>query len=422
MVINRKDGLEALVKYIIILLFILNSKTVYFGVIHSELTQYSLLGLFVLGIFLFRISVRAVKINLTRYALLFIFIMINILINFSDMASSHFNTVIIFLVNIMIICVISAQFTNFEIANIYVNLMSIIALISLICFGLAIFSPDLASNLVTSFQAGKNGQYVLSPFYMWGWGRINTRNAGPFWEPGAFQAFLVVALLMILLVLLPKIQEAKNLKRIKYQFLILCITLLTTQSTTAYVLFILMSLVFLKEIKNLFLTNSIKKGRLLKGFAIFIMVSVGISIIISSNNINDKLSEVDNEYSSVAIRMNDSIQSIEMIKDGGLFGLGKTFYNDKLEATRDISNNSNGLLNMVYTYGVFFGAFYIIFYKKGIDSFFSIKNSKKKYFIYLVFILFYLTEGIYWLSVFLLFLFETKTYTYKKSEKNYGGS
>lgn len=340
------------------------------------------------------------------------FIAINVLFHFSNMGSGHFKIVIIFLINIAIMSVIRSQFTNFSFANTYVNLMSLIAIISLICFGLAVFSPETATKLVTSFGNGVDNKYFLSPFYMWGWGRIATRNAGPFWEPGAFQAFIVIAVLMILLVLLPNTKSKAKMNRLKIQFFIFCVTILTTQSTTAYLLFILLSAVFIKDVKRLFLYNAPKKSQLLKGFVVFVLVFAGIYYVISSNNIENKLAGRGNEYSSVEIRMNDTIESVKLIGEGGAFGLGKTYYTKVMEQQRGVINNSNGLLNLIYTYGIFFAVAYIGFYKKGIDSFFSIKNSKKKYFLYLIFIVFHFTEGLYWLSFFLFFLFESKKHKY----------
>lgn len=77
--------------------------------------------------------------------------------------------------------------------------------------------------------------YGYAPFYTWGMnGTISLRNSGPFWEPGAFQGYIWIAVLFLLFDI-----DKKCIKYRKAVLALFIITLLTTQSATGYVLLIL---------------------------------------------------------------------------------------------------------------------------------------------------------------------------------------
>ena len=69
--------------------------------------------------------------------------------------------------------------------------------------------------------------FKYSFYHCWGYGIGTTRNAGMFWEPGAFQCYINLALVILFF---DKNKEEYNGK--KFKLIIFIITLLTTQSTT----------------------------------------------------------------------------------------------------------------------------------------------------------------------------------------------
>lgn len=68
-----------------------------------------------------------------------------------------------------------------------------------------------------------------------------------FWEPGAFQGFIILAMLMLLYE-----ADKTTVQNRKLKFLIFAVTLLTTQSTTGYILFVVILLTQWQRIQAIF--------------------------------------------------------------------------------------------------------------------------------------------------------------------------
>lgn len=114
-----------------------------------------------------------------------------------------------------------------DFAERYVAVMTGLAIVSF-CF----FFPGLV---------GLDVQELLAPLHIpyrddlthigihnFGWEHHANRNAGMFWEPGAFAGYLVLAILLVL-------SSGRSDKLDKKSLLLLTLALLTTQSTTGYV-------------------------------------------------------------------------------------------------------------------------------------------------------------------------------------------
>jgi len=132
----------------------------------------------------------------------------------------------------------------------FIKVMYYISILSLIFYISILIVPGLEQLLITNFTTfavtdiGSTirysilGLYTILPDLIF-------KNAGPFWEMGAFGGYLVLTLLFSLL-------KDSNLKS-KIN-IILIITILTTQSTTAYIsLVLLLFIIYFKEIKSIFL-------------------------------------------------------------------------------------------------------------------------------------------------------------------------
>lgn len=104
----------------------------------------------------------------------------------------------------------------------YVNLMYWLSVISLIGFTYNMLTGDV---LGTPLMYGRYSILVYSQVV--GFDGFIGRNSGMFWEPGAFQGYIIIAIVLLLFN-----NEIKN-KRIK--FLVLVAALITTYSTTGYI-------------------------------------------------------------------------------------------------------------------------------------------------------------------------------------------
>ncbi|MBO5706065.1 MAG: hypothetical protein J6S05_03580 [Bacteroidaceae bacterium] len=108
---------------------------------------------------------------------------------------------------------------------IYVKVITIVAVISLF-----LFTYTNLVGYIPAFISFKSSHSLIiyTEIYEDYWGVI-PRNAGMFWEPGAFQGYLNLAILFALM--MPKSTTRK------YSLIFLIVALLTTVSTTGYVVF-----------------------------------------------------------------------------------------------------------------------------------------------------------------------------------------
>ncbi len=111
----------------------------------------------------------------------------------------------------------------------FIQTLYVIAIISLPLYLLVSFSPAVVDALKTvsnSIQFFNISQQNLPTIIVYNLYRVHEiRNTGPFWEPGAFAGFLVLALMFN--------EFVQNQKRKKIR-IVLFITILTTFSTTGY--------------------------------------------------------------------------------------------------------------------------------------------------------------------------------------------
>lgn len=387
----RKSQINSFLGLIVVLFSILLSKTVYFGIINRTTYQYIYYGIVIAMAVFCGLEIKKLKIGIIiSFPLIFLMI-INIVINKNEMTSSNVNLVIgncLYVTSAMLIavCVNKRQFVSW-----YIRIMEIMCIVSLPCWLITIINSDLALSFC---QTGYNWsvRYGYSPFYTWGWnGTIFQRNSGMFWEPGAFQGFILLAILMIIFNV-----DKKNDNNRKVELVIFGVTLLTTQSTTGYILLIALLICCWDRIAGVF---GAKNPRL--KIILTALLGIGVFyIIFSSGNISSKFSS--NNVSSTT-RFSDLFGGLLMCLKGGILGLGETATKDatKLLLGVDI-NDSAGLLAMIYTYGILFGICYIVLICRGIRRFFDDAKTIEYIVLCTIFFVLHLTEGIWWLPIYLI--------------------
>ena len=250
--------------------------------------------------------------------------------------------------------------------KIYINLLVIITMISLIFWGLTLLFPLMPNyfieNYASFFKVETNTFFEHAPtilIYTFNFDYDSYgiyRNSGPFWEPGAFAGFLIIAIIFNI-VLTNKINNKKNLW--------LLIGLLTTFSTTGYIAasFLLFTYFF---IKNKFSYRIIS-------FPIFLIIA-----FYSYNNIpflGEKIDtqltgfntgSVDYQYRtrfvSAALDIYDFLQY-------PFFGKGKnqvTRFSEYADYAGILKHRNNGVTDFLVQYGLFgfilfFGMMYYSF-------------------------------------------------------------
>lgn len=378
----NNEKLKKYIEYIIILLIILLS-----GSVLSMIYYKTIFILFVLTVAIyFTINkFRFVTKNVITLIIIYLVILINFLFlkNNGIKISNIINTLITYL----LVFIMANNIDKDDFKYIYTNIIINLSKISLFCMLLSYFNISILMKPVEI----NGGIFSFSIFHIWGVNAvISTRNFGLFWEPGAYQAFLNLALLF----LLTDIEKYKN-KFIK--IIILILTILTTKSTTGYIILFIIFIYsmsinkFSKNFKKIF------KRSMLILFFIFIFISMNTNII------SNKLNENNDSFN---IRRYDLINSINLIKDKPILGYGlfsDEYYRKSLGA--GIVNNSNGLLIIGLMLGIPFMIFCLINISKNINS--ILNNRWNKYiYILVILLIILLTEHFLLKPIFMIFMYE----------------
>lgn len=398
--------INSIKEYLIITLMILASKTVYFGLINARNTYIAFFTILLVFMLFERKSLSINKKTFYLLASVLVLAFGQVLANYSFVNSAYINTMIISYFPFLL-CYMSSRLIEKEVFMVkYVNVISVIAIISLVCFGIASLYPMMAWG-ISKPVTFNNHIYNMSMFYTWGWNsHIFARNSGPFWEPGAFQGFLILGLLFIL-----HINKKISFKRTK--LVLLGITIITTNSTTGYILLLLIVVAFYRKIENVFVGNKGKKYANIMRISVVAIFVLVVGYVITSGNISDKFS---NNNVSAMTRFNDFTSSFMLMFDKPILGYG--FSSQKLIriAELNVENDSVGLWSLFYTCGIPFGIMYLTYLFKGIKNFFAIRNWWSYTVVIMIFLILHLTEALWWLPVYVYFLFTgTKNMQSKRS-------
>lgn len=235
---------------------------------------------------------------------------------------------------------------------VYVRVLYIVALASLILYLLDLIAPDILNVLpMTSNSTGielRTAFISIAPH--------NGRNMGFFWEPGAFQTYLAIAIIFELFVF-----QAESKKRVIVMFL----AMITTFSTAGYVTFLF---VVLTAVLSGTYDSTMKKS-----YKVAIVITI-IALMFSTyimNNVNGGLynaliGKVENyshnkdAYSSTGVRMSAIIDGINIFKDNPLFGAGITNFKEIFAMRYGHSMTTCTYVNWFAMYGFFYGVIMLV--------------------------------------------------------------
>ena len=246
----------------------------------------------------------------------------------------------------------SEKFQLKALAYIYIKILSAIAIISLITFLLypliskIKFLPIISNGGMDMLCLGlTNISISIGAFF---------RNWGPFWEPGVYQAYLIIALIFSIKYL------EKNIRYI----VLFSITIITTFSTTGYICLILLGAYWLMH------SNKMTKPQL---FIILFAIAGLIFLILSNPNIIElvfgKFIPNSRFRESLNSRFLSTLANLDIISKWPLIGVGLTRLNIFVFEFMHKHNvltysNTNGLLMNFSVYGILFGMLYwIMIYK-----------------------------------------------------------
>ena len=382
-------------------------------------------NLFVRNIYFFVVScilVLAYKKKISKtYLLLTIFLCLYVLVDtlFLNVAPKDIKESFLIILRIAGCCIIASSISTDRFKDIFINIMSVLSILSLICFVFVNLKIPLPGEVVIDGWYG-TFYHTISHANEFAYSRM--RNSGIFNEPGIFQIYINIALLYL------KVDKKRSLSKKRLLFYLFVITLLTTKSSMGYLILCLNFILYYIDKPDFFRLVSYisKKSRggiiLVLGLIVVIEeIFVGViwNIIVSVN--------------SFASRSDDTLISLLIAKDYPLFGVGIATdptelwikYYDKLGSLRRYMQlqtaRSNGLGNCLYMAGIPFTTFYL--YSIIFSHYKMLKPEKiaEKIIVVFIFILFFFEEPIMITPVFLLNFFWQlreksvgETYEYKK--------
>ncbi len=277
-----------------------------------------------------------------------------------------------------------------EFSSKYVRIMELVSVISLVCFGIQRTDLDRVYQIAdTSLLNG----YAISWYHTWGWTYIFNRNAGPFWEPGAFQGYLFVAILFLM--------KRNDFEEHYGELMLLAITVLTTMSTTGYILLGLAGGYFLcRYAKRAFSHGRVKRFALLKIAVLFAAVVLGVLYLLKSSTIADKFTYSNESFS---IRMLHLTCSMSMVMERPIVGFG-IMSRDLLNLWRIFgeATNSAGLFAILQYFGLVIGSVYILVSFAATVKVFHPLNGC---FICVFFVILHMTESLLTFPVYICFIF-----------------
>jgi len=337
---------------ILVLLLIANTAFPFF---YRPIESIILSFLFLAYVFVRRgISLQGVRIEIMLFLILFVSILL-IKVILKNVTVLVFSGIILRIIYAYLVLIVLKD----KLLPRFVTVMYYITLVSFFFYFTSLASPklldfykDVLSPLVARYfpfnQGGgayKNGYNIL--IYDFGQSEY-LRNSGPFWEPGAFGGFLLLALFLNAFHA-PKIFDKKGSTFV--------VGLITTLSTTAYLaLFIFLLYYFLFYRRNFIVVTIV--------FPFFILLAVALYSNVSFLNkkIKDHLTEIDRGDRITAktrkTRFVSFLLDFNATLESPLMG---SLENEKVMAGSKIDfreHRTNGLGSLLRKYGFIFFIYY----------------------------------------------------------------
>lgn len=274
----------------------------------------------------------------------------------------------------LILKILTGYFTikllNKNFIDYYLKVMAFFAVVSLIIFIPIYIHPPLLDTLINATPSFLSYQYELWGFQVYNKTLIiynlskevdRLRNCGPFWEPGAYGGFLILALIF------NTIKETKLINKKNGLFLL---AIISSQSTTAYLalfVFVMFYLLF---------QNYSKSAKVL-------VIFIGIGGVIAFQTIpflGEKI-KVENEDTQDAIetkggdaRIASAILDWNDIKGYPFTGRG-IWPETRVDPEFEYVMRNNGFTNFLAEWGFLFTTLYFVLYFKGLSLYCKIYKS-----------------------------------------------
>lgn len=331
------NNISKSLKTLLILLLIVAGGSVV-GIAYSRITDTLFLAVAIIYLFFFCSgiikNINAVK----MWAVLFLFYIVNFVIFSTD--SPNMTAYIVYVMRMTACMLFCNIFTMDEFKHYFHRAIFAISVISLIAF-VVIMNINYRQYLIYMND--------LPMFGIFNCKAIPTgRNSSVFWEPGAYQIFINLALLFHF--------EEKNFSKeslFSFETLVLVVSLVTTFSTSGYFAFAVVMAFYIVKNWN----NMETRTKILTLIPTLILIGAVVYIILSSNAVVDKFQVRNTSYIR---RQADLYNSIEALKASPLHGYGigtNSFY--YMIENHNLFSNSIGVFASSLNLGIIYVALFL---------------------------------------------------------------
>lgn len=298
---------------------------------------------------------------------------------YSDNLDGH----ILLAVRILCVSLVAAHIDWGRASTTFVYAMSAIGILSLPHFFLGLLEPELvrASTELTESWGQElriTPLYVFPPYTM-------TRNQGPYWEPGAFQVFLNLALLVLAI-------GNQKVRAAKYLAVVLIACVLTTFSTTGYIALGLIGVCLL--------TSRTTRTTTVPPWVFFalLLLPLGLYRLVTSGVVVNKFA-ADN--ASYLRRNGDADAALTLLLERPITGWGYQ-NNEILSAMFGFADTSNSFLAVGYQFGAVMLVFVTLLAVR--SSMLAASDLITRLSLVALFVMFTSTENLIWQPLFLALL------------------
>ena len=305
--------------------------------------------------------------------------------------SSAIHVIMKVTIGLLTLLVVNYKFTKY-----YSNIIYFFCIVSLICFTYNhIFGVLPYINLGAGMDGGAGfrvSSIIYTQLYNLNNSGLSFRNCGPFWEPGAFQGFVNLAILLELL------SGNDRNKQWHLRFAVFVITVITTYSTGGYVVLALNLIYYI-------VTNQ----RLIWNVRVLLLSITSIIAVFLFFNIDFLHNKISGDKGRLGTSAADLFSNNILCT---IFGYG--FSEESF--TQSNIKSASSFFNLFRYTGIIGIALYYI-------PILGIKlNANRLYFLLTVFLILmnepFITAGVFWWSIPLLFPFIYKSsYAYESDNK-----
>ncbi|SFE83985.1 hypothetical protein SAMN05216378_4278 [Paenibacillus catalpae] len=319
------------------------------------------------------------KVNVLICITLLLIVLINLMV-YSKNINGHLG-----LVMKIISCFIVAQIIDFEkLKKYYINIIFIIAIISLICFSIFVFNPSIVFQFIKPITYWDHTtRYML--VFNFPLDNYTIRNFGPFHEGGMFAVFLNLAILWIFE------KESLSSKMSRLKILVFIAAIITTVSTSGI---IACGLIVIIKSRRIILQN-------LNFKTVSLLLIVLLTLVIAENKMGIISNKFSADNASYTARSSEIPLFYETISTDPILGIG--FQNNSYLNGTGITDATNGILSVLSQFGLLGGGTILLIYCYSIRKM-SVGNVDYMLKLFVVF-LFFASEPTIFTCMFLILIF-----------------